>query len=93
MRTVGLDSGQINTLGIGLIVGIVVIGLLLGLLISAIVGRIIVLVVVAALGVLVWQQRATIQDHVKKCELNMTFLGVHVKAPQDVTSQCRARTS
>jgi uncharacterized membrane protein len=93
MRTVGLDSGQINTLGIGLIVAIVVVGLLLGLLISAIVGRIIVLVVVVALGLLVWQQRTTIQDHVKKCQLNMTFLGVHVKAPQDVTTQCQKRTS
>jgi len=46
------------------------------------------LVVVVALGVLVWQQRTVIEDHVKKCQLNMTFLGIHVNAPKDVREHC-----
>jgi hypothetical protein len=89
MSTVALDSGQIGKLGVGLIIAIAVIGVLLSMLVTAIVGRIVILVVVVALGVLVWQQRVTIQDHVKKCDLNMTFFGVHVNAPQDVVDQCR----
>jgi hypothetical protein len=89
MSAVALDSGQIGKLGVGLIIAIAVIGVLLSMLVTAIVARIVILVVVVALGVLVWQQRVTIQDHVKKCDLNMTFFGVHVNAPQDVVDQCR----
>jgi hypothetical protein len=89
MSAVALDSGQIGKLGVGLIIAIAVIGVLLSMLVTAIVGRIVILVAVVALGVLIWQQRVTIQDHVKKCDLNMTFFGVHVNAPQDVVDQCR----
>jgi hypothetical protein len=86
-----LDSSQIGKVGIGVIVGIVVIGFLLSLVITAIVGRIIVLVIVVALGAFVWQQRSAIQDHVKKCDLNMSFFGVHVHAPDSVVKQCQQR--
>jgi hypothetical protein len=84
-----LNSDQIGKIGIGAIVAVVVIGLLLGMIISAIVGRIIILVIVVALGAYIWQQRATIEDHVKKCDLNMSFFGVDVHAPADVIQQCK----
>ncbi|MCU1656420.1 MAG: hypothetical protein JWO57_1076 [Pseudonocardiales bacterium] len=88
MTVVALQSKDIGRIGVAIILGLVVVGLLLGLIITAIVGRVIVLIVVVALGVLVWQQRTTIQDHVKKCQLNMSFLGIHVDAPKDVQTQC-----
>ena len=84
-----LNSDQIGKVGIGAIVAVVVIGLLLSVIISALVGRIIVLVVVVALGAFIWQQRSSIEDHVKKCDLNMTFFGYHVNAPKDVVAQCQ----
>jgi uncharacterized metal-binding protein len=84
-----LDSSQITKIGIGTIIALVVIGFVLSLIITALIGRIIIAVVVVALGVLVWQQRTSIQDHVKKCHLDMTFLGIHVNAPKDVTQHCR----
>jgi len=86
-----LDSSQITKIGIGLIIALVVVGVLLSLIITAIVGRVIILVVVVALGVLVWQQRTVIEDHVKKCQLDMTFLGFHVNAPKDVVQACKGR--
>jgi len=82
------DSSQITKIGVGVIIGLVVVGFLLSLIITAIVGRIILLVVVVALGGLVWQQRTSIEDHVKKCQLDMSFMGVHVSAPKDVRAQC-----
>jgi hypothetical protein len=87
--TLALNSDQIGKIGIGAIVAVVVIGLLLGMIISAIVGRLIILVIVVGLGVYIWQQRASIEDHVKDCNLNMSFFGYHVDAPADVVQQCR----
>ncbi|MEO6886235.1 MAG: hypothetical protein ABI232_08135 [Jatrophihabitantaceae bacterium] len=84
-----LDSDQIGKIGIGAIVAFVVIGALLSMVITAIVGRIVILVVVVALGVLVWQQRTNIQDHVKDCNLKMTFVGIHIDAPQSVQQRCQ----
>jgi len=83
-----LDSSQITKIGIGVIIVLVVVGALLSLIITAIVGRVIILVIVVGLGVLVWQQRTVIEDHVKKCQLDMTFLGIHVSAPKDVKQAC-----
>jgi hypothetical protein len=83
-----LDSGQITKIGVGAIIGLVVVGIVLSLIITAIVARIIVLVVVVALGVLVWQQRTVIEDHVKNCHLDMSFLGVHVDARKGVRQHC-----
>jgi uncharacterized metal-binding protein len=89
MTAVGaLDSSQITKLGVGTIIALVVIGILLSLVVTAILGRIIILVVVVALSVLVWQQRSSIEDHVKKCQLDMSFLGIHVSAPKEVTQHC-----
>ena len=86
-----LDSSQITKIGIGAIVGLVVLGFVLSLIVTAIVGRVIIAVVVVALGILVWQQRTVIQDHVKKCQLDMSFLGVHVNAPKDVVQACQLK--
>ena len=86
-----LDSTQITKIGVGVIIGLVVVGFVLSLIITAIVGRIIIAVVVVALGVLVWQQRTVIEDHVKKCQLDMSFLGIHVNAPNHVQQACQKR--
>ena len=91
-QAIVLNSDQIGTIGIGAIVGVVVVGLLLSLIISAVVGRIIVLVIMVSLGAVIWNQRASIEDSVKKCQLDMTFMGVHVQAPHDVQAQCKKVT-
>jgi uncharacterized metal-binding protein len=84
-----LDSTQITEIGVGVIIGLVVVGFVLSLIVTAIVGRVIIAFVVVALGILVWQQRTAIQDHVKKCQLDMTFVGIHVDAPDHVKQACR----
>jgi hypothetical protein len=84
-----LDSSQIGKIGIGVIIALVVIGVLLSLVITALVARLVIVVVVVVLGIFVWQQRASIQDHVKKCNLSMSFFGIDVHAPADVVSRCR----
>jgi uncharacterized metal-binding protein len=83
-----LDSTQITKIGVGAIIALVVVGFVLSLIITAIVGRVIIAVVVVALGILVWQQRTVIEDHVKKCQLDMSFLGIHVNAPTHVQQAC-----
>lgn len=83
-----LNSDQIGKIAIGAIVAIVVVGLLLGMIVSAIVGRLIILVVVVGLGVYIWQQRVTIENHVKDCNTHMSFFGYHVDLPADVAQQC-----
>ena len=93
MTTVtALDSTQITKLGVGVIIGLVVVGFVLSLIITAIVGRVIIALVVVALAILVWQQRSVIQDHVKKCQLDMTFVGIHVDAPDHVRQACKPQT-
>ena len=89
--TTALDSGDITKIGVGATIAIVVIGLILSMIITALVARVLILVIVVALGVFIWQQRAVIQDHVKKCELNMTFFGVHLDAPDSVVKACQER--
>ena len=90
-----LQSTNLTKIGIGMIVGLVVIGLLLSLIITAIVGRIVVLVVVVALGVLVWQQRTSIENKVDdavkkhKCDLSVSFFGFKIDAPDDLKAYCR----
>jgi hypothetical protein len=83
-----LDSSDITKIGIGATIAVVVIGLLLSMIITALVARVVILVVVVLLGVFIWQQRAVIEDHVKKCQLNMSYFGVHVDAPQSVQDKC-----
>jgi hypothetical protein len=93
MTTLALDSDQIGKIGVGLIIALVVIGALLSLIITAVFGRIIILVAVVALGVVVWQQRSSLQDKIDKCQLNATFFGVHVSAPDDVVAACLKKSS
>jgi uncharacterized metal-binding protein len=83
-----LDSTQITKIGVGVIIALVVVGFVLSLLITAIVGRVIIAVVVVALGILVWQQRTVIEDHVNKCQLDVSFVGIHVNVPDDVKQAC-----
>ncbi|MEO8889904.1 MAG: hypothetical protein ABI301_04725 [Jatrophihabitantaceae bacterium] len=85
-----LDSSEITKVGIGATIVVVVVGLLLSLIISAVIARVVILVVVVLLGVFIWQQRAVIENHVKKCELTMSYFGVHVDAPQSVQARCKA---
>ena len=86
-----LSSSDITKVGIIVIVGLVVIGILLSIVITAVVGRIIVAVVVVVLAVLVWQQRTHIKNQVNahKCDLNATFFGIHLDAPDNVKAACR----
>jgi hypothetical protein len=84
-----LDSTQITKLGVGVIIGLIVVGFVLSLVITAILGRIIIALVVVALGVLVWQQRTVIEDHVRNCQLDMSFMGIHVDAPTHVKQVCQ----
>ncbi|HJQ44601.1 MAG TPA: hypothetical protein VJ831_16035 [Jatrophihabitantaceae bacterium] len=93
MTVQALDSDSIGKIGIGVIVALVVLGLLLSLIITAVVGRVIILIVVVGLGILVWQQRSSLQDKIDKCQLNATFFGVHVNAPDDVVKACQKRSS
>jgi len=90
MRTVeALSSSDVTKVGIIVIVALVLIGALLSIVITAIVGRIIVLVVVIALAVVVWQQRTHVKDQIKKCDLSVSFFGVHLDAPQSVVQECK----
>jgi hypothetical protein len=93
MTTVtALDSTDITKIGVGVIIGLVVVGFVLSLIVTAIVGRVIIALVVVALAILVWQQRTAIEDHVKKCQLDMTFVGIHVDAPDHVQRACLKKT-
>lgn len=85
-----LSSNQLTKIVIGATIGLLVVGLLLSLVITALIGRLVLLVVVVALGVLMWQQRASIEQRVNRCQLNLSFLGVHVQAPRDVVARCQA---
>jgi hypothetical protein len=89
MNISALQSGDIGKIAAGSIVGLVVIGALLSLIITRVVGRIIVLALVVVLGLTVWNQRTTIENKVKRCDLNMSFLGVKVKVPPDIQAQCK----
>ena len=84
-----MDSDQIGKVGIGVIVALIVVGVVLSFVITALVWRLIILAVVVVVGIFVWQQRSSIQDHVKKCDLNMSFFGIDVHAPSDVVARCK----
>jgi hypothetical protein len=89
-----LNAGNITKIGVIAIVALVVIGALLSIVITALIGRIIILVVVVVLGAFVWQQRGHVQDEFNKhkCDLNATFFGIHLDAPQSVKDVCVAQT-
>jgi hypothetical protein len=79
-----LDSNQVQNVGLGAIVVIVLLGLLLVRLVTKMITRVIVLLVVVALAVVIYQQRdrvsSAIGDRAKRCDA--TFFGVHVQ-PDD----------
>ncbi len=90
-----LSAGNITTVGTGVIIAIVVIGALLALLVTRLLMRVFLLVVVVVLAALVWQQRGHVENEVNKkaCNLNATFFGIHVDAPDSVKRACRDHTS
>lgn len=79
-----LDSNQVQNVGLGAIVVIVLLGLLLARLVTKLITRVVVLVVAVVLAVVVYQQRDRVSNAVsdagKRCEA--TFFGVHVQ-PED----------
>ncbi|HEX8094112.1 hypothetical protein [Jatrophihabitans sp.] len=79
-----LDSSQVQNVGLGAIVVIVLLGLLLARLVTKMVTRVIVLVLAVVLAVVVYQQRdrvaSAVADTGKRCDA--TFFGVHVQ-PDD----------
>ena len=89
-----VNTGNITTIAIVAILVVVVIGAVLSFVITAIVVRLLIVVVVVVLGLLVWQQRSSIQDKVntKACKLGTTFFGVHVDVPSSVRSACATRS-
>lgn len=84
------SSDQIGKVAIGLIVAVVVIGFVLGLVLNAIVARIIVAVVAIGLAVLVWTQRTSLENRVRNCDTDVSFVGVHVNLSSAAQSRCDA---
>ena len=82
-----LDSSQVQNVGLGAIVVIVLLGLLLARMVAKTITRVIVLVVAVVLAVVVYQQRdrvaSAVSDAGKRCEA--TFFGVHVEPDDPVT--------
>ncbi len=90
MRTVeALQSDDVTKVGIGLVIALVVVGVLVLLAVTALIARLVVLLVVIGLGLLIWQQRGAVQDRIKKCALDTSYLGIKVQAPGDVVAQCK----
>jgi uncharacterized membrane protein (DUF4010 family) len=85
-----LNANDITKVGVIVIVALVVVGALLSMVITAIVGRIIILALVIVAGVFVWQQRTHIKDEINtnKCNLQATFFGIHLDAPDSVKQAC-----
>lgn len=89
MTTVeALESGDVPKVGIGAILVLVVVGILVFLALSAIIARVIVLLVVVGIGLLIWQQRGVVQDRIKNCHFDTSYLGLKVQAPDDLVTQC-----
>jgi hypothetical protein len=83
---VALDSNQVQNVGLGAIVVIVLLGLLLARLVTKLITRVVVLLVAVVLAMVIYQQRDRVANAVadtgKRCEA--TFFGVHVQ-PDDPT--------
>jgi hypothetical protein len=90
-----LNVQDITKVGVIVIVALIVIGALLSIVITALIARIVILVVVVALAVFVWQQRGHVKDEINShtCDLNATFFGIHLDAPDSVRQQCNATLS
>ncbi len=90
MNTVeALQSSDVNKVGVGLIIAVVVVGILVLLAVGALIARIIVLLVILGLGLVIWQQRGVVQDRIKNCHLSTSYLGIKVQAPDDIIAQCK----
>jgi len=56
---------------------------------SAIYGTVsVIAVVVIVLAAIVWQQRSSIEDHIHRHNCNMSFFGVHLDPPANLTRFC-----
>jgi protein-S-isoprenylcysteine O-methyltransferase Ste14 len=89
-----LGSENITKIGVVVILALLVVGALLSIVITALIGRVIILVVVVVLAVLVWQQRTHVENKINKskCDLNATFFGIHLDAPDSVRQACQTHT-
>lgn len=83
-----LDTDQMKTVGIGIIVAIVVVGFLISFLITKIIMKLVVLVVVLVLAGVVWQQRSSLIDKADACNFSPKFFGVTISLPDDLKAQC-----
>jgi hypothetical protein len=91
-EVLALETDQVKSAGAVAIVAVVVVGLLLARLVTKLVTRVIVVVVALALSVLIYQQRARVEDQarkaVKQCEIS--FFGIHVRPSNaDVKQACK----
>jgi protein-S-isoprenylcysteine O-methyltransferase Ste14 len=87
-----LQADQVTAIGIGVIAVIVVLGFLLSLVFAKIVMKIIVLLVVVGLGLLVWQQRTSVENKIKdKACSGYTFFGIHFDPPDDIQKNCATK--
>lgn len=73
-----LDVGQVKTLAIAILVGLVVLGVLVGLLVQKIVLKFGILAVIIALIGLVWWQRSAVVSCAKTRQCS--FFGVDVRS-------------
>jgi hypothetical protein len=84
-----LDSNQVQNVGLGAIVVILLLGLLLARLVTKIITRVVVLLVAVVLAVVIYQQRDRVANAVadagKRCDA--TFFGVHVQPDDPVVRQ------
>jgi len=88
-----LSSDGVKNLSVGAIVAVVVIGLIVLVVVKAIVARVITAVVVIALVAVFWTQRTSLEDKVKKCDANLTFLGVHLRLSPSAQARCQQLTN
>lgn len=93
---IALTTDSVKGLGVGAIIVVVVLGLAAALLVQKVIAKVVSLVVMAALGLLLYNQRASITDCANKVKAEAPaavtgrvtaprceFLGVDVKVPID----------
>jgi hypothetical protein len=92
MAAAAIGASDVTKIGIGATAALVVIGILLAVLITAFLARLIIAILVVAVAVIVWQQRASIEHRIDQqiCPAQLSFFGMHVDAPQSLQHFCRA---
>ena len=91
MSTVAdVNVDDITKISSGIILGLVVIGGILFLAISAMLVRLVIVIVVIGLGIAIWLQREHVTSEIskKECNLNATYFGFHLDAPNSVKQAC-----